>query len=95
MKKDVTVSIKFMPAVNDDAVHSTVHKAIKIIDKWGLVYEVGPSCTTVQGELSDILDKINSFCSEMEKETGRFALFLDIDYCKDGISIQDKIEKYR
>lgn len=93
--KDVTVSIKFMPAVNADEVHPTVHKAINIIDSWEMPYEVGPSCTTVQGNLSEILDKVKLLCSTLEKETSRFALFLDIDYCSEGISIQDKIENYR
>lgn len=93
--KECTVSIKFMPAVSADNVHPTVHKAINIIDTWGMVYEVGPSCTTVQGDLFVILDKVKDLCSTMEKETSRFALFLDIDYCAQGISIQDKIENYR
>jgi uncharacterized protein YqgV (UPF0045/DUF77 family) len=95
MSKNITVGIKFIPAVHEDEVHNTVDKAIAIIDNWGLKYEVGACNTTVEGELQDILSKVSSLCKEMEKHVGRFAVFLDIDYCRDGISIDDKVEKYR
>jgi uncharacterized protein YqgV (UPF0045/DUF77 family) len=95
MSNNVTVSIKFMPAVAPEEVHPTVHKAINIIDSWGIKYEVGPSNTTLEGNLTEILGKIDELCKKMSKETSRFAVFIDIDYCDEGISIEEKIEKYR
>ncbi|HJO95184.1 MAG TPA: thiamine-binding protein [Victivallales bacterium] len=95
MSKGITVGIKFLPAVQENEVHSAVDRAIEIIDSWGLKYEVGPCNTTVEGDLQDILNKVGSMCKKIEKSVGRFAVFLDIDYCRDGISIDNKIEKYR
>ena len=95
MKNTITVAIKFSPAVTEKQLHPAVNRAIEIIKTWGLKYEVGASCTAVEGELSDILDKVNKLCSEMKKHVERFGLFLDIDYKKGGITIHDKIKKHR
>jgi uncharacterized protein YqgV (UPF0045/DUF77 family) len=95
MSNNVTVSLKFMPAVGPEDVHTTVDKAIKIIDSWGIKYEVGPSNTTLEGNLTEILKKVDELCKEMEKVTSRFAIFIDIDYCREGISIDEKLKKYR
>ena len=95
MNQTITVSIKFIPASKSEDVHRYVDKAISIIDKWGLKYEVGPSNTTIEGPLAEILDKVKLLCTEMEKELDRFALFLDIDYKRAGVTIDGKVKKYR
>ena len=94
MKKNITVGIKFLPATTPENVHNIVDKAIKVIDSWNLKYKVGPSMTSVEGNLQDILKKVNSLCEYMEESIERFTVILDIDYCKNGISINDKIKKY-
>jgi uncharacterized protein YqgV (UPF0045/DUF77 family) len=96
MSHKVTVSIKFMAGgVLEKDLHPIVDKAIEFIAGWGLKYDVGVSNTTVEGNLTDILNKIDNLCKEMEKHVERFGLFLDIDYRRKGIAIDDKIAKYR
>jgi len=58
-------------------------------------YEVGPSNTTVEGEYEVILDKLKELGKYMESLVDRFVMIVDFDYKKGGISIDEKVSKYR
>ncbi|PLV59210.1 MTH1187 family thiamine-binding protein [Thermotoga sp. KOL6] len=91
----VTVSIKVIPAVENGRLHEVIDKAIEKIGTWGMKYEVGPSNTTVEGEFDEIMDQVKDLAKYLEKFAKRFVLQLDIDYKVGGITIEEKVSKYR
>jgi len=91
----VTVSIKVMPAVEDGKLHEVVDKAIERIASWGMKYEVGPSNTTVEGDFDEIMERVKELAKYLEGFSRRFVLQLDIDYRVGGISIDEKVSRYR
>jgi|GEM_PF-539380 len=94
-KPKVTASIKIVPAVDSKDIHGVIDKAIEHISKWGMKYEVGPSNTTVEGEYEVILDKLKELGKYMGSLVDRFVMIVDFDYKKGGISIDEKVSKYR
>ncbi|ABQ46458.1 MULTISPECIES: thiamine-binding protein [Thermotoga] len=91
----VTVSIKVIPAVEDGRLHEVIDRAIEKISSWGMKYEVGPSNTTVEGEFEEIMDRVKELVRYLEQFAKRFVLQLDIDYKVGGITIEEKVSKYR
>jgi len=91
----VTVSIKVIPAVEDGRLHEVIDRAIEKIASWGMKYEVGPSSTTVEGDFDEIMDRVKELARYLENFTKRFVLQLDVDYRSGGITIEEKVSKYR
>ncbi|HAA81888.1 MAG TPA: hypothetical protein DCE06_00925, partial [Thermotoga naphthophila] len=58
-------------------------------------YEVGPSSTTVEGDFDEIMDRVKELARYLENFTKRFVLQLDVDYRSGGITIEEKVSKYR
>lgn len=93
---EANLSLQVLPIVADDQVYSMVDKVINIIIESGLKYVVGPMETTVEGDLDTLLELVKK-SHEVLKEAGvpRVVSVVKIDYKPDGVTMEEKIGKYR
>jgi len=92
----VNVSLQVLPLVKDKDLYGVVDKVIEYIASSGVKYEVGPMETTMEGELSELLkivEKAQSICIEEGAE--RVTSVVKIDYKPTGVTMKEKIGKYR
>lgn len=90
------VSIQVLPVVEEINLYKVVDKVIEYIDSCGVKYEVGPMETTMEGELSELL-KIVEAAQEICIKWGasRVVSVVKIDYKPQGVTMGEKIKKYR
>ena len=90
------VSLQVVPLVPDDKLYKVVDKVIEHIKDSGVKYEVGPMETTMEGELDKLLEivkRAQEIC--IEEGAARVASVVKIDYKKEGVTMDEKIKKYR
>ncbi|WP_315076701.1 thiamine-binding protein [uncultured Clostridium sp.] len=90
------VSLQVVPSVPEDMIYPVVDKVIEYIESTGVKYEVGPMETTMEGELDfllEIVKKSQEIC--VEEGASRVISMVKIDYKKDGVTMDEKIKKYR
>lgn len=90
------VSLQVLPIVPEEKVYSVVDKVIELIDKSGVKYIVGPLETTMEGELDillDIVKKAQEIC--IKEGASRVVSIVKIDYKPEGVTMDEKIYKYR
>lgn len=92
----VNVSLQILPVVEEKNLYGVVDKVIEYIDSCGVKYEVGPMETTMEGELDELL-KIVSAAQKICTDNGakRVESMVKIDYRPTGITMEEKIGKYR
>jgi uncharacterized protein (TIGR00106 family) len=92
----VNVSLQVIPKVIDERTYEVVDKVIEYIASCGVKYEVGPMETTMEGELEDLL-KIVAKAQEICVNEGatRVLSMVKIDYKPEGVTMDEKIGKYR
>lgn len=92
----VNVSIQVIPRVPDERIYDVVDRVIEYIGSCGVKYEVGPMETTMEGELEDLL-KIVAKAQEICVNEGatRVLSMVKIDYKPEGVTMDEKIGKYR
>ncbi len=92
----VNVSLQVIPNVPEERIYPVVDKVIEMIDRSGVKYEVGPMETTMEGNLDTLLEivkKAQSIC--VEEGANRVVSVVKIDYKKEGVTMDEKISKYR
>ncbi|MGI6129420.1 MAG: thiamine-binding protein [bacterium] len=92
----VNVSLQVLPRVSDDRIYPVVDKVIELIAGSGVKYEVGPMETTMEGQydqLMDLVKRAHELCIR-EGATGVVSV-VKIDYRPDGITMAEKVGKYR
>ncbi|NLT95786.1 MAG: thiamine-binding protein [Clostridia bacterium] len=90
------LSLQIIPNVSDDKLYSTVDKVIDLIRNSGVKFEVGPMETTMEGELTELLEivaKAQEVC--VEAGAKRICSVVKIDYSPQGVTIDEKVGKYR
>lgn len=90
------VSFQVIPKVPDQDTYRIVDMAIDVVKRSGVKYEVGPMETTMEGELDQLLDivkKAQQVCVDAGAE--RVMTLVKIDYHPKGVTIDEKIAKYR
>ncbi|HOL18016.1 MAG TPA: MTH1187 family thiamine-binding protein [Bacillota bacterium] len=90
------VSLQVIPLVEEAAVYPTVDRVIELIKKSGVKYTVGPMETTMEGELDRLLDLVKEaqqVCAAAGAE--RILSVVKIDYSTKGVTIDEKVGKYR
>lgn len=90
------VSIQVIPKVPEEKVYDVVDRVIEYIASTGVKYEVGPMETTMEGELSFLLEivlKAQEIC--VINGAKRVLSVVKIDYKVDGVTMDEKIKKYR
>jgi uncharacterized protein YqgV (UPF0045/DUF77 family) len=93
---NANLSLQILPMVSQDQVYSVVDKVINLIQVSGLPHVVGPMETTLEGDLDNLLDlvkKAQQAC--VEAGANRIVSIIKIDYSPDGVTINEKISKYR
>ena len=80
----------------DGEIKPYIDTAVREIDKSGLKHEVGPSGTTVEGDLGQVLDAIkNAHEAVFGKGVNRVVTEIRIDEKKGGISMAEELQGYR
>ncbi len=92
----ITLGLQVLPYVREEELYQVVDKVIAYIDSCGVKYEVGPMETTMEGELDDLLlivKKAQEIC--LEEGASRVVSLVKIDYKKTGVTIDEKVAKYK
>jgi len=92
----VNVSLQVIPNVPEERIYPVVDKVIEMIAKSGVKYEVGPMETTMEGELDTLLEivkKAQYICTA--EGAKRVLSVVKIDYKEEGVTMDEKISKYR
>ncbi len=90
------VSLQVIPLVPEAQVYPTVDRVIELIKNSGVRHTVGPMETTMEGELDRLLDIVRQaqqVCVEAGAE--RILSVVKIDYSTKGVTIDEKVGKYR
>lgn len=93
---EANLSLQILPVVAEDKIYGIVDKVIELIQESQLKHVVGPMETTIEGDLDVLLDLVKKsleLCTESEAE--RVIAVVKIDYKPDGVTIDEKISKYR
>lgn len=90
------VSLQVIPIVPETEVYPVVDKVIDLIRESGVNYVVGPMETTMEGEL-DLLLEIVTRAQEICLQNGasRVLSVVKIDCKAGGVTIEEKVKKYR
>jgi len=92
----VNVSLQILPMVKEERIYEIVDKIIEYIDKSGVKYEVGAMETTMEGDydkLMDIVKESQQIC--VREGVPRIVSIVKIDYKPEGVTIDEKVKKYR
>lgn len=91
---DITVSFEVIPICDDP--YPIVDKAIEVVQRSGVKYEVGPHETTMEGELDRLLDIVKAgHRACFEAGASRVITFVKIVDVVGGTTIAEKVGKYR
>jgi uncharacterized protein YqgV (UPF0045/DUF77 family) len=93
---NVNVSLQVLPRVPDDMIYPVVDRVIQYIQSSGVKYVIGPMETTMEGEydfLMEIVKKAQEIC--IKEGATRVLSVIKIDYKLEGVTIDEKIAKYR
>jgi len=92
----VNVSLQVLPRVPDERIYPVVDAVIQLIKESGVQYEVGPMETTMEGELDVLLEIVKKAQDVCIKEGAtRVMSMVKIDYKPEGVTMDEKIGKYR
>ncbi len=89
------VSLQVIPRVPADEIYPVVDQVIDYIKKSGVVYQVGPMETTMEGELDELLEIVKQaqlICTQAGAD--RVMSVVKIDYSPKGVTIDEKVGKY-
>ncbi len=93
---NINVSLQVLPRVPDEKIYDVVDKVINYIDSCGVKYEVGPMETTMEGELDELLEIVKKAQDICVKEGAtRVLSVVKIDYKPEGVTMDEKVGKYR
>ncbi len=90
------VSLQVVPIVEQKDVYPIVDRVIDLIAASGVKYTVGPMETTMEGPLDELLDivkKAQGICTTAGAE--RIISVVKIDYSTRGVTIDEKVGKYK
>jgi uncharacterized protein (TIGR00106 family) len=93
-KRVVTVAVQVLPLTED--AYAVVDRAIEVIARSGVRYEVGPMETTMEGDLDELLEVAKAahrVCFEAGAD--RVVTIIKIGDAVVGSTISDKMRKYR
>jgi uncharacterized protein YqgV (UPF0045/DUF77 family) len=92
----VNVSFQVLPAVAVDEIYAVVDKAIEVVARSGVKYEVGPMETTMEGELTHLLQIVQEALEAcVQAGAARIMTLVKIDYAPGGVTMEEKTGKYR
>jgi len=90
------LSLQVLPVVPEERIYDVVDKVIEYIKKSGVKYTVAPMETTMEGELDVLLDIVKEAnCICIQEGAARVVSIVKIDYKPEGVTMDEKICKYR
>ena len=90
------VSLQVLPVVPQERVYPVVDKVIEMIAESGVKYEVGPMETTMEGEFDELMEIVKEAHDICIREGSRRVIsVVKIDYKPEGVTMDEKIGKYR
>ncbi|MCD6449860.1 MAG: thiamine-binding protein [Thermotogaceae bacterium] len=89
-----TASFQVVP-IQAKNLTEVIDRIVEVINSSGLNYEVNAHSTIVEGEKSDLLNLLEKVVEECEKISERCVVSFQIDLKKGGVSIDDKVSRYR
>lgn len=93
---DINLSLQVIPIVKESEAYRVVDEVISMIQKSGVKYIVGPMETTMEGELDvllEIVKRAQDIC--IREGASRVLSMVKIDYKPEGVTMDEKIYKYR
>lgn len=90
------VSLQVIPNVAEDRIYPVVDAVIDYIKSTGVTHTVGPMETTMEGDLEmllGIVKRAQEICVEEGAE--RVCSVVKIDYKPGGVTIHEKVGKYK
>lgn len=92
----IIMAFQVIPRVEEERIFEVVDRAIEVVAKSNLPYEVGPMETTIEGEPDEIWKVIRE-AQEACIQAGatRVMTNMKMDYAPEGSTIEEKIKKYR
>ncbi|NLW06914.1 MAG: MTH1187 family thiamine-binding protein [Clostridia bacterium] len=93
---NINVSFQVVPMVTEERCYEVVDKAIEVVQQSGVKYEVGPMETTMEGELDELLKiikKAQQAC--IDSGATRVVTYIKIDYSPKGVTMAEKVAKFR
>lgn len=93
---NANLSLQVLPRVPAERVYAVVDQVIEMIPASGFPYIVGPMETTVEGDVEELLELVKK-AQEICIAAGASSVISVItkDYRPDGVTIDEKIHKYR
>ena len=92
----LNISLKILPRVSEEEIYPVVDKVIELIQASGVKYLVGPTETTMEGDwdtIFDIIKRAHLLCFELG--AGRVLSLIQVDMKAGGVTMDEKIYKYR
>ncbi|MCL5289659.1 MAG: thiamine-binding protein [Bacillota bacterium] len=92
----VNVGFQVLPKVADGNTYEVVDKAIEVVQQSGVKYEVGPMETVMEGELDrlmGIVKQAQEAC--IAAGASEVMTFIKVHYRPEGVTIDEKLAKYR
>ncbi len=93
----VNLGFQVIPKSIEQNTYEIVDKAIEVVQKSGVKYDVGPMETVMEGELDELIDivkRAQDAC--IEGGASEVMTYVKIHYRPHkGVTIDEKIEKYR
>jgi uncharacterized protein (TIGR00106 family) len=92
----INVSFQVLPQVPGGDTYPVVDQAIAVVQQSGVKYEVGPMETTMEGELDELLEivkRAQQAC--IDAGAKRVMTLVKIDYAPQGVTMEEKVGKYR
>ncbi len=93
---EANLSLQILPVVSEEEIYPAVDQVIALIAQSGLPYQVGPMETTIEGDVTTLLGLVEK-ALELCKQAGipRVAAVVKIDYKPAGVTMDEKVGKYR
>ena len=92
----VIIDLSIFPVDQRVSVSPYVARAVKIIEKSGLAYELHPMGTCIEGEWPAVLEVVDQCFKDLQKDCDRVYLTMRADYRKDRSGgLKGKVESVK
>lgn len=92
----VNLGFQVLPKVADGNSYAVVDKAIEVVQQSGVKYEVGAMETVMEGELDELIEivkRAQEAC--IQAGASEVMTHMKIHYRPEGVSMDEKLQKYR
>ena len=87
------VEFAITPIGKGESLSAWVARAVEVIDRSGLKYQVGPMSTCIEGEWEEIFRVLGRCLHEIEKDCNRITMSIKVDHRKNRTgAMEDKVK---